>query len=504
MPKSALTRSMASLAIVVGLLGTTLAAPTAQAADRGDRKTLAQTSERAVLASKALVRAQNALAGKGGDATLALRDLRMLKGALSPAERAAADKLANRPVKTNTLDSGNIRIHYTPAEFALSEYTPTDVLNTAVSVSQLYSAAGYRQPKPDFGKGGSNQTDIYVDQLEPGLYGYCTIDNDTVQPGPGRYDVPAFCVVDADYIGFPQNTPLENLQVTMAHEYFHATQFAYDFYEDGWWMEATAAWVEDEAYDDVNDNVQYLADSPITEQKRSMDKFGGLFHYGVWIFFRYLTEKFPKEKGSLPEIILDFWKAADSSKGEKKDKYSTQAINAVLGHGKYKSLPFDKAFSYFSDANRRAKSFYDEGAAAGYPEKKLAGTKKLNKGQSKKFTAKLDHLTSNTYRFTPKKGNHDLVVSISGPAKSAGTRAVVTVWKAGGKAKQKFVKISAKGKGSVKVGFKAGDITAVEVTLVNASIRYTKCFPPSNYSAFACGGKPTDQKKAISVLGKVV
>ena len=506
MPQSALSRSLATLAIVVGLLGATLATPTAVAADGGDRKASSRTSQRTVLAKQALTRAQNALAGKGGDATMALRDLVQLKSALSPADRAAADKLQARPIKTNTLDSGNIRIHYTPAEMAASSFTATDVLNTSVSVSQLYSSSGYRQPKPDFGKGGSNQTDIYVDSLQPGLYGYCTIDDNTQQPGPGRYDVPAFCVVDNDYVGFPEHTPLENLQVTVAHEYFHATQFAYDFYEDGWWMEGTAAWVEDEAYDAVNDNVQYLFDSPITDTKRSMDKFGGLYHYGTWIFFRYLTEKFPKEKGMLPQIILDFWKAADSSKGAKKDKYSTQAINSVLGHGAYKSLSFDKAFSFFSDGNRRAKSFYDEGADAPYPQKKLNGDKKLGgKGSKGTFTAKLDHLSSATYRFTPKSGTHKLLVSVAGPAKVSGTRAVVTTIKGNGKAKQYYVNISAKGKGSLKVAF-GGKIASVEVTLVNASIRYTKCFPPdpNDYTPFACGGKPVDQKKRISVSGKVV
>jgi hypothetical protein len=510
MPTSALTRSLATLAVVVALLGATLSAPTAQAADRGDRKAASQTSapvsERAVLANRALTRAKSALSGRGGDATMALRDLNMLKDALSPADRAAAERLSARPGnKPSTLAAGNVRIHWNPAEMALSTFTPTDVLNTTVSISQLYSSSGYRQPKKDGTKGGDSKTDIYVDSLQPGLYGYCTIDPKTKQPGPGRYDVPAFCVVDNDYLGFPANTPLENLQVTVAHEYFHATQFAYDYFEDGWWMEATAAWVEDEAYDDVDDNVQYLADSPITHNKRSMDKFGGLYHYGVWIFFRYLTETFPKEKGQLPKIILDFWKAADSSKGARKDKYSTQALNAVLGRNSYKKLSFDKAFALFSDANRLAPFTYEEGVANSYPSKKLAGSTALKKGKAKKFTAKLDHLSSSTYRYAPKGSKaRKLKVAISGPAKIAGTRAVVSIWTKAGKVKQKYVPISAKGRGALTVPFKASEITAVEVTLVNASTRYIRCFPPQNYSPFACGGRPVDQKRLITVLAKAV
>ena len=300
-----------------------LLTPTARAGSDdadGARRTAARST---------LVRAQDAMAGRGGDATMALRDLRRQQGRLSPADRAAAARLSARPSKMREISAGNVMVHYSPIDLLLSSFTAKDVLTYGLQVSKLYSQAGYRRPKPDFGKGGTDQTDIYIDNLEPGLYGYCTIDSDTQQPAPDRHDVPAFCVVDNDYLGFPEHTPLQNLQVTLAHEYFHAVQFAYDYYEDSWWMEATAAWAEDEAFDSVDDNVQYLADSPITDTQRSMDLFGGVYHYGVWIFFRYLTETFPQHQGRLPRVILDFWKAADSSRGAKHDRYSTQAIASV-------------------------------------------------------------------------------------------------------------------------------------------------------------------------------
>jgi hypothetical protein len=265
-------------------------------------------------------------------------------------------------------------------------------------------------------------------------------------------------------------------------------------------MEATAAWVEDEAYDAVDDNVQYLADSPITDRKRSMDKFGGLYHYGVWIYFRYLTEKFPKKKGNLPQIILDFWKAADSSKGAAKDKYFTQGMASVLKKRKY-NLPLDKAFSLFSDANRRAKTVYDEGAANNYPVRKLSGQKRLGKGGTKAFTAKLNHLTAATYRYTPKSGSK-LKLSIAGAPKIQGTRAVVSIWKKSGKVKQKYVPISAKGRGAITVPFAKSTIAAIEVTLVNASTRFVNCYVKS--TPYSCSGKPVDQGKRITVFGKVV
>jgi hypothetical protein len=495
MPHSALSRAAATLVTLVALVGATLAAPSASAAD-GDRLAATESSSRA--ASRALDRAATALAGKGGDATMALRDLWLQRDNLSAADRTAYAKLVARPVKPETAALGNIRIHYDSTQ--MPAFTPTDVLNTAVSVSQAYSGAGYRQPLPDGTLGGDALTDIYVDNLSAGLYGYCTSDQPQLT-GPGRYDVWAYCVVDNDYAGFPVNTPLENLQVTMAHEYFHATQFAYDAADDGWAMEATAAWVEDELYDDVDDNVQYLADSPITDTKRSMDKFGGLYHYGVWIWFRYLTEKFRAEKGGLPKIVLDFWKAADSSKGAKKDRYFTQAMGLVLKKRPYKTT-VDKEFSRFSAANLRAPFYYDEGAANGYPAAKVKGKKVLNKGQAKTFNAKLNHLSSASYRFNPKGNAGKLKIAIVGAPKVQGTRAVVTTYLLSGKVKTQYVAISFKGRGAYTALFKKSKVAAVDVTLVNASTRFTKCYVQS--TPFSCSGKPTDQNKRISVVAKAV
>ena len=495
MPHSALTRAMAVLATVVALVGATLAAPTAQAAD--ERRSSADSSSRQ--ATLALSRAQTALAGKGGDATMALRDLWLKRDSLSAADKATYAKLVQRPVKPQVLDGGNIRVHYDPAEMTPS-FSATDVLNSTVAVSQLYTSSGYRQPLPDGTLGGTAATDIYVDELGGGLYGYCTTDQQQ-QTGPGRYDVWAYCVVDNDYAGFPANTPVENLLVTVAHEYYHATQFAYDVADDGWAMEGTAAWVEDEVFDAVDDNVQYLADSPITDRKRSMDKFGGLFHYGTWIWFRYLTEKFPAKTGSLPTVLLKMWEGADSSKGAKKDQYFSQSMAKVLKKKPYKTS-FEEQFALFSDANRRAPFVYSEGAANNYPSAKVNGKKALAKGKSKTFKAKLDHMTAATFQFQPKGKAKKLKIAIAGAPKSQGTRAVVTSYLANGKIKTKLVKISGKGRGAFKTAFKSSKVVAVEVTLVNASTRFADCY--KKQTPFSCSGKPLDENKILRVVGKAV
>src|SRR4051794_4331478 len=408
---------LAVVASTVALVATTLSTPAVAAAPSSrtgvtHSKKADQHWSRAKRAKHALARATKALAPETPandrpDATLALRNLFLLKDALSPADRAAADKLSQRPNKPATIGDANILVHYDPAELNPAAYSVNQALSTLEYVADSYANSGYRRPKSDGTKGGDGRIDVYLDSLEPGLYGYCTTDQKKLTK-PGHYDVWAYCVLDNDYAGFPAHTPLQNLEVTAAHEYYHATQFAYDIADDGWFLESTATWAEDELFPDVNDNLQYLRDSPITRPTRPMDKFGGVFHYGVWNFFRYLTEHYPAKTGALPGLLLKMWQYADSSKGPRKDLYSTQAINKALKKAGHTSLA--EQFANYSAATRATHQTFAEGAALNYPTKPLAGGATLPKHKHKSFKAKLDHLTSSTYQFVPGGGTSKLKV----------------------------------------------------------------------------------------------
>ena len=139
----------------------------------------------------------------------------------------------------------------------------------------------------------THDTDIYLADIGPeALYGYCTTDEPLAE---NEWDAWAYCVLDNDYAAneFTTGTPMQNMRVTAAHEYFHAVQFGYDAFEDGWFMEATATWAEDELFDDIDDNLQYLSAGPLGQPWVPLDWFGGSHHYGDWIWFRYLSERFP-------------------------------------------------------------------------------------------------------------------------------------------------------------------------------------------------------------------
>ncbi|MXG91909.1 MXAN_6640 family putative metalloprotease [Nocardioides flavescens] len=464
---------------------TAKAGPLVKVKDRGDR------AERALANATAAM--TPAKTGSHRDATLALRRLWKLRDALSPADQAAADKLVARPDEPNVIETATLSIHYNAAELGYSINDAVNVLNT---VSETYADSGYKRPLPDGNLGGNSKTDIYLTNLQPGLYGYCTTDQKRFK-GRSR-GVWSYCAIDADFAGFPR-TPLENLQVTAAHEYFHATQFAYSFYMDDWFLEASAAWVEDEVYPSINDNLQYLADSPITKPRRSIDKFGGVFQYGVWNYLRYLTEHYPARTGALPDLILKAIKAQDTTKGANRAVNSLQAINKALK--KAGKTTMAEQFALYSAATRSPAQTFAEGAALGYPAKPLRGGIALGPAKKKKaFSTKLDHLTSDTYQFVPSGTAADstLKVKIKMGRKPTGSRAVAVIYNPAGLIIDvKALKVNGKGVAKKKLAFGAGAVGAVEITLVNASLRMKGCNPLSK-SPYTCGGRPVDQNvKAV-------
>jgi subtilisin-like proprotein convertase family protein len=105
----------------------------------------------------------------------------------------------------------------------------------------------------------------------------------------------SYIVLHNNFIGFPPNTDPEGSQkgaakVTVAHEFKHATQIMYTSQtEPIWFFEMDATWMEDIAYNQVNDYYNYLPSSQIVEPSRSFDRGSG---YEDCIWMHYLSQKF--------------------------------------------------------------------------------------------------------------------------------------------------------------------------------------------------------------------
>lgn len=100
---------------------------------------------------------------------------------------------------------------------------------------------------------------------------------------------------------FVINPSIDNdvLKVTIAHEFFHTIQHAYGFfdvsndiwYQNIWFLEASAVMMEDEVYDSVNDYVNYIS-SYIRHTEKSLQTHDGDIEYGKVVFAKFLQEKY--------------------------------------------------------------------------------------------------------------------------------------------------------------------------------------------------------------------
>lgn len=481
-----MTRHLSALggALLAAALTLALAATSAHAAPKPDDRTA--TSREAQRASATLAEATAVLAGdRPGDLTLVLRDLRLRMDDLSGPQRAAAEELVARPVAVASECSATTCIHDVTG--AVSGSHLIEVLGLVDDVRATYVAAGYRPPLDDGLVGGGPELDIYLDDIgADSFYGYCYAD------GPnddGDFDASAYCVLDDDFSETQFFAPPEDsLRVTVAHEYFHAIQFAYDFAEDGWFMEATATWMEEQLFDDVNDNRQYLGTSQLAAPGRSLDRYGANYHYGAWIFFGYLGERFPARLNGIPTIVRDMWRYADGS-SEGPDYYSVGAIQKALAD---RGSSFAAQYARFAVANRSPRSAYSEGSAYRAAPATNVGVSASRRNPAAAART-LDHLTSATIRYTPSRltaSDWRLKLVFNLAPKSRGSMAAVKVFRRNGSTTTTYVALNASGDATARVPFSSASVSRVEVTLVNASRRFSGCW--SSQTPYPCSGTSVD------------
>ncbi len=214
-----------------------------------------------------------------------------------------------------TVENGFFRFHYTLTgddavsskdsdENGIPDYVDL-IVETFSDIGAIdFDSLGYVRPPGDSwftqtDNGGSDHYDVYIFELESGYYGYVQAEdyasNQTVgSRGDNEYSdetetraMTTFMALRNNYDDFP-GVEEEIIQVTSAHEFFHAVQYGYDGWEAGWLLEATAVWMEERHYDDVNDCYQFLKEffkNPEWGINHDTDR-----GYGSYIYFSYLTE----------------------------------------------------------------------------------------------------------------------------------------------------------------------------------------------------------------------
>jgi hypothetical protein len=469
----------------------------------------------------------------GHDATLLLRDLAVRQDELARADRVAAKRLLARP-NGGGVPYGNgwtspeaanspacslqpdvdLCVHWVDADGdpdapeavdddpfnGVPDYVDLALVTLEAVWAHEIGALGYRPPLDDAGSpnDGGSGFDVYLDDLGgDGLFGYCTSDDPKSRI---RYTVSAYCVLDDDYSPLQYgkaHSPREFLEVTAAHEFHHASQFAYDWGEDAWLMEGTATNMEEEVFPDVNDNVSFLEQwSPLTRPASPLDRSGsGGSAYGSWIFWRFLQEKV----GRGPRIVREIWERADAALA---DDYSLQAVQKEVAQ---RGLPFVDAFVRFGVANRLLN--YADAKSAGYPATPSTGSWYL--GPSRPATSwqswRIDHLATRFFSFAPGVGvARDARLRLRLTLPRTGARAAVIVVNADGSRTTRYVTPNQRGDAVRLAGFGRGAVARVHLVLSNGSTS-TDCWTRVSASTtYSCLGTPRGDDRRFGFKAELV
>jgi hypothetical protein len=239
--------------------------------------------------------------------------------------------------------------------------------------SEIY-VLNYNPPPSDMtnpdtaDNGGDGRYDVYLLNLVLPFLGYTQSEYIVAPPASAT----SYIVLDNDYAGFgSRHSRLEWLQVTAAHEFFHAVQLGYDGTEyeiEGdnvkpYWMEMSAVWMEEMVYDGVDDYLGYLLyffnhpDWSLKTFGSSPDSMG--HPYGSCVWPMYLQERFDTT------IIKHIWEECGRVPGNNAISYSggESATDKAL---KARQATFEEAFreftvwNYFTGSRAQTQVFYSE------------------------------------------------------------------------------------------------------------------------------------------------
>jgi hypothetical protein len=440
--------------------------------------------------------------GDGAPDTLELRD-QFFGAATAGARTSSARAALPRPDWDPSLPQGRactdlVCLHYVgvsgdaPPMASSTGGTPdwvTLTLTTADATFARMTQLGWPLPPSDRGAGGTPQFDIYLQDLgRRGLYGYCAPE----QIVPGERNVASsYCVLDNDFAEFPL-PPTPSMRVTVAHELFHAVQFGLDARDDGWFLEATATWMEEQITDDVNDNRQYLRHGQLGDPGTPLDTFdSGLGSYGNWIFFQRLSQHFGT--GAVRQV----WARADGHVGRRNDF----SVRAVKRYVESRGVSWPRFYAGFVAANRTARSSYDEGSA--YRPAAPQARVRLGRGRSTwSREVTLDHLTGHVVSLRPGPGlrHGRLRLTVDAGRQATAPAAHVVLIGRHGVIARSPIRLDRRGHGSRVVKFHRPRVRRVELVLANASTRYT-C---NRGTQFACHGRSGDDRRGFRVTARVL
>ncbi|GAB4008326.1 MXAN_6640 family putative metalloprotease [Nocardioides ultimimeridianus] len=440
--------------------------------------------------------------------TLQLRDLFVARAEFGLFDRMVASAILARPTqgaqdpqgdgyptRSTELCGRRFCVHYVRkgADAPPGKGWVRHVLRTMGSVwDHEVGDLGFRRPPGDGRRGGDGRFDVYLTDLGArGLYGYCAPET-RVKGQP--LAASGYCVLDNDFAKSQYGAPRQiSLEVTAAHEFFHAIQFGYDFRADPWLMESTAVWMEESYADAANDNRRYLPYGDVHRPGVPLDSYSttGLAQYGNWAFWEFLTHRYGDG------LIRRVWNRVDARRGAPAQS-SIAALSHVLNQQSGTTSGLADALTAYAVANLDPATAYPEGKA--WPSATYAARARMRHARGERtLTARVDHLAAQDLVFRPPASGdaRRLQLTVHGPRHRG--RAVVTIRDRDGTVRSWPVLLR-RGVGVAVADFAPARVASVVLTLVNGSARYV-C---DRGTLLSCSGRPRDDDMRFSVDASVV
>lgn len=344
---------------------------------------------------------------RGG--TLLMQEIKSSWDNLSAASQNILAEFMFRPDLPNSIvsPSGQFRIHYTAEPLAYGAVDPTDNDKNGIpdfvdSAAEYFDYAhylivdqlGFAPPPPDSG-GAGKEFDVYIINMSD--YGITWLEQ-SVPGKPGAYS--CYMEIDNDYKHVPTN-PMEAMAVTAAHEYFHVVQVGYRYRDsDTFFMEMCSTWMEDYAYDDVNDYLNYLdwffndINYPFYYTNYSW------YEYGNSIWLHMIVKKYGVD------FIKEVWEYIP-------DQSAFKGIQQALAQRETGFNPELKEYSlwnYFTGRRADTMNYYPEGNI--YPEVTFAD-EFLLANTTINLDAQMRKLSSIYYGIDDPQSNHSIGLIIT-------------------------------------------------------------------------------------------
>jgi len=266
---------------------------------------------------------------------------------------------AMRPVMDTYTDSetGRFRVHYDLSGNDAPDLTDLDlngvpdyVDSTMAYLEYAWQVIvvnlGYGRPMPDGTLGGSRDViDCYLKDLSPqSLYG-------VTNPDVGNSgSITSYMTVDNNFTERIYPTKgYDALKITTAHEFFHIVHYSYyGGYDSVWWMEHTAVWLEDYAWDNVDDYLNY-AGFLFTDRNLPLDTWNGSFEYGASLFAFHIAQKYGHD------MLRSIW-----STFRDKQNGKIENMNELLPDGVIQAVSDLAVWLYFTGARANYEDFFEE------------------------------------------------------------------------------------------------------------------------------------------------